>query len=279
MKANEFGVRRTALLVVTAFFLLFTASAAVAGIVNTKHNLSNSSTNDVFAVDVSQICVFCHTPHGSDITATVPLWNKGYDLSTTYTTYASLGTTTLDSEQAFIGSVSLACLSCHDGGQALDVMINAPGPGWGVGDGTSAVSQNYTFNNGNNQFGINERMSGITFIGVDLSNDHPIGVQYGGGGITEGEPDNPTIDDDFTPPQYADIGTMIWWIDTPTGTPNKRDKTDLPLYTRSNAYIDQEEPEPFVECASCHNPHTETETFLRTPDVPGLQLCQNCHTL
>ena len=272
------GPKWTVFLAVAAL-LLFTASAAVAGVVNTKHNLSSSSSNDVYAVDIEQICVFCHTPHGADLDATVPLWNKDYNTETIYTTYASLGTTTLDSAQAAIGSVSLACLSCHDGSQALDVMINAPGSGWGLGTG-DPITQEYKFYNDNYQFGINARMSGITYIGTDLSNDHPVSIQYGGGGIDQDNPDAPTKDDDFTAPKYADIGSArVWWIDTPVGDPDKRDKTDLPLYTRSDAYVGQTLPEPFVECASCHNPHTENETFLRTPDVPGLQLCQNCHTL
>ena len=255
--------------------LLATASAATAGIANTKHNLTNSD-NNAYTTSIEQICAFCHTPHGADASAPVPLWNK--DLSeATYTTYASLGTTTLDSEQAEIGSVSLACLSCHDGTQALDVMINAPGSGWGVGDGTP-TEQGYSFV-GSNKFGTGN-LTGVSFIDTDLQNDHPISIQYGGGGITDDVPANPTVDEDFATPIYATIGgSRVWWIETPVGTTGKRDKTDLPLYTRENAYSGQSFAEPFVECASCHNPHSENVTFLRTPDVADAQLCQHCHTL
>jgi predicted CXXCH cytochrome family protein len=273
--AAQDGVRWPALLAGLALIFL-TASAASAGIINTKHNLTNPA-NEVYTPDIEQICAFCHTPHGGDVSATVPLWNKGLPTGTTYQTYASLGTTTLDSEQADIGSVSLACLSCHDGVSALDVLINAPGSGWGEGTG-EPITQEYTFE-GSNQFGTGS-LTGVSFIGVDLQNDHPISIQYGGGGIDFDNPTNPTNDSDFITPQWADLGgSRVWWIDTPVGTSNKRDKTDLPLYTRENSYQGQTLPEPFVECASCHNPHSENETFLRTPDVEGLQLCQNCHTL
>ena len=256
--------------------LFFSNSIASAGIVNTKHNLTNP-VNEVYTPDIEQICAFCHTPHGGDADAPVPLWNKGLPLGSTYTTYASLGTSTLDSKDADTGSVSLACLSCHDGAQALDVMINAPGSGWGAGDGTP-TSQDYSFV-GSNQFGTGV-LTGVSFIDTDLQNDHPVSIQYGGGGIDYENPEAETVDEDFAPPKWDDIGSSrVWWVETPVGTEDKRDKTDLPLYTRENAYSGQTLPEPFVECASCHNPHSENTTFLRTPDVPGVQLCQHCHTL
>jgi len=156
-------------------------------------------------------------------------------------------------------------------------MINAPGSGWGAGTGTP-ISQGYTFQ-GSNRFGTGS-LTGVSFIDTDLQNDHPISIQYGGGGIDYDNPTGQTVDEDFTPPKWADIGgARVWWIETPVGTTDQRDKTDLPLYTREGAYTGQTLAEPFVECASCHNPHSENVTFLRTPDVTGQQLCQHCHTL
>ena len=53
---------------------LLGATAASAGIANTKHNLSTGGTGTVHVTTgTDEICVFCHTPHGSDITAPVPL--------------------------------------------------------------------------------------------------------------------------------------------------------------------------------------------------------------
>jgi predicted CXXCH cytochrome family protein len=45
------------------------------------------------------------------------------------------------------------------------------------------------------------------------------------------------------------------------------------LYTRDNAGSDQ----PFVECASCHDPHTDAQpTFLRIANVNS-EVCLACH--
>jgi hypothetical protein len=89
--------------------------------------------------NTSETCVFCHTPHGSDTNAAVPLWNKELPDPTSYTRYSTLGTSTLDGEEAPVGSVSLACLSCHDGSQAVDTVLNVPGSGL-AGDGTNVPS-------------------------------------------------------------------------------------------------------------------------------------------
>ena len=70
----------------------------------------------------------------------------------------------------------------------------------------------------------------------------------------------------------------VWWVDT-EATPNgTRQKTDMVLYTRAAAggYTGQTENEPFVECASCHDPHTSNATFLRIPNT-GSAVCLACH--
>lgn len=59
-------------------------------------------------------------------------------------------------------------------------------------------------------------------------------------------------DPDFVTAQTATINSSpAWWVDTSLGTAGTRDKTDMVLYTRDNAGTN----EPFVECASCHDPH------------------------
>ena len=124
----------------TAFSTLaLAAGLANAGIANTPHNLGSAGTgpNHITGTATAEICVFCHTPHGADTSAPAPLWNKQLPTSTTYTTYASLNSSTMNarfasdgtSGTASIGSVSIACLSCHDGTQAMDNVINAPGSG------------------------------------------------------------------------------------------------------------------------------------------------------
>ena len=74
-------------------------------------------------------------------------------------------------------------------------------------------------------------------------------------------------------------GTTVWWVDTETTPNGTRQKTDMLLYTRSKdqGYVGQTDSEPFVECASCHDPHTSANpTFLRVSNA-GSAVCLSCH--
>jgi len=59
----------------------------IADIRNTPHNLSATSPGSVKATTETQVCVFCHTPHGATQGAT-PLWNRQLS-GQTYTPYTS----------------------------------------------------------------------------------------------------------------------------------------------------------------------------------------------
>lgn len=244
---------------------------------DTKHNLGTSNTlsgtPNKFS-GTAEICVFCHTPHGADTTAVVPLWNRTL-LANTYQTYDSLGTTTLDGKTATVGSVSIACLSCHDGVQSMSAVINAPGSGT-AGDATwQAGTWSGTTVQGSGSLAV----TAITNIGTDLRNDHPIGIQYGGGGYKASTgATGATKDPDFIQPSFTTIGSMpVWWVDTEATASNTRQKTDMILYTRAaGSYTGQTESEPFVECASCHDPHSTNSTFLRIQNT-GSAVCLSCH--
>jgi len=234
-----------AILVSFAFVIV-----ADAGVRDSKHNLgsSNNVTGANSFSGTAEVCVFCHTPHGGDTGAIVPLWNRTLEANpaSTYTTYEMLGTSTLDGQVAAVGSVSIACLSCHDGTQALDSIINEPGSGL---DSTS-------FNAG-------------SWSGDNIDPD-------GGGGISSSSPLASTNDVNFFTPDF-EVGANgpVWWIDI-DGNGNK-DATDVVMFTRSNAYSGQQDPEPFVECATCHDPHSTTNgMFLRSSNV-GSGLCLACH--
>lgn len=244
-------------------------STVSADVALTVHNLGSAGPGPNTFSGTAEICVFCHTPHGGDSTASVPLWNKDLG-SATYTTYDSLGTSSLDGATAAVGSVSIACLSCHDGTQAMDTVLNAPGSG-AAGDAAWQAGV-WTGNNS---------PAGIALIGTDLTNDHPVGIQYGGGGITVTTPAAATNDTDFVAPENDVInGNTVWWVDT-EATPNTtRQKTDMQLYTRSVATIDGGAEQPFVECASCHDPHVSgvaNPTFLRVSNDSSA-VCLACHT-
>ncbi len=172
--------------------------------------------------------------------------------------------------------MSIACLSCHDGVTSMSAVINAPGSGT-TGDATWQAGT-WT---GANQDGGRLRSGLITNIGTDLKNDHPIGIQYGGGGLTDTAPSGTTRDPDFRSASNAVLGSgRVWWVDTEATANNQRQKTDMILYTRAAAagsgYTGQTEPEPFVECASCHDPHTTNSTFLRISNA-GSAVCLACH--
>lgn len=249
---------------------------AAAQIATTKHNLGTSpgGTGVNKFSGTAEICVFCHTPHGADTSAAVPLWNRTLPAPASFTTYDSLGTSTLDGKIAPVGSVSIACLSCHDGVTSMSAVINAPGSGtagdaaWQAGTWTGA-----------NQTGGKISAGLITNIGTDLKNDHPIGIQYGGGGLKNSTPTAATTDPDFKVASTSVIGAnRVWWVDTEAAPNGTRQKTDMILYTRAAAggYTGQTENEPFVECASCHDPHTANATFLRIPNA-GSAVCLACH--
>jgi predicted CXXCH cytochrome family protein len=254
------------------------SAPALAGIANTKHNLGSAGTGTNKFSGTAEICVFCHTPHGADITAAVPLWNRTLSAPSIYTTYNSLGTSSLDGATAPVGSVSLACLSCHDGTQALNVMINSPGSGT-----VAPLPFGAVITGGNLTTDGKLGVGAITNLGKDLQNDHPIGIQYGGGmpGIATPYPkatiaDRAFKDPDFKGIQYANLnGNDVWWVDTAGGTAGTREKTDMQLYTRP-AFAGTTGNQALVECASCHDPHTENVTFLRI-DNAGSAVCLACH--
>ncbi len=259
---------------------MLSINVATAGISVTRHNLGSTGTGTNTFDGTEAICVFCHTPHGADTSASVPLWNRVLSNSSSYTTYDSLGTSSLDGAVAPVGSVSIACLSCHDGTQAMNVMINAPGSG-GYDPAGSALAGSWTgpAATASPVGSLNYSTASIVNIGTDLSNDHPVGIQYGGGGATSADADGAfggTLGDpDFIAPYKATInGNAVWWVDTSVGTTGVREKTDMQLYTRA----DLGATEPFVECASCHNPHTsDNPTFLRVANT-GSAVCLACHT-
>ena len=273
------------------FFTLFTLGLGVlpvqAGIANTKHNLSPSSAvgNNLVSAGTDEICVFCHTPHAADTTAPVPLWNKRLTTGATYTTYATLNSSSIDGEILPVGSISLACLSCHDGTQAMDNIINAPGSGGYdvTGGGTNGLGYTWSGTRVNALGMMTNSATSLSMLGNDLSNDHPIGIKYCGGGPTNALPSATCVDTDFVAPASGTVnGNQVFWVDTAGGTA-ARNKTDMQLYTRTFGTG----AGPSVECGSCHDPHVETgtttgglpvagQTFLRIANT-GSAVCLACH--
>jgi predicted CXXCH cytochrome family protein len=269
-----------------------------------KHNLTPSGAN------TGEICAFCHTPQGDEDKVSSPRWNRTLTTLSSYRAFSSMGSATQEAS----GSISMSCLSCHDGGQAPNIVINSPSLHLNVGD----VQVD---------------------IGNDLKNHHPVGVQYGGGGQNQYAPDIPlnpiaardrlsemnnfatgnkfssifsdwkplkrfnarnadamadvltssnegmfdTTKGGFNKSTYSGTGSgTVWWVKSPGSQKMGRQKTDLYLFTRADTidtFADESiQDRPYVECATCHDPHSTNSTFLRTPGGNARsQVCLTCH--
>lgn len=126
--------------------VLALAAQAGAQISGSAHDFSDANG---WQSGVTEICVFCHTPHNASTTVE-PLWNHALSAAT-YTTYAS---STLDATVGTPSGASSLCLSCHDGTVAVDSYGGVTGTNF---MGTVNAAANF---------------------GTDLSNDHPISFTY-----------------------------------------------------------------------------------------------------
>ena len=240
--------------------LLVLSGGANAAVKASKHDLSVTGGGTIKSATEKNICVFCHTPHGSadPATAPAPLWNKNVPGAASFTNYDDAGTSaTMDGAANLTNSVSLACLSCHDGTQAVDSVLNAPGSGgYTAGGSVGVLTDLATFSAGNPIPDLGEGTG-------DLSNDHPVSMPYAGGGATYGTT------------AYAAGAlndTAFQSVTIPGGKSFASDGTNsLPLYNKGGV--------AFVECASCHDPHDAAglnETFLRISNA-GSAVCVTCH--
>lgn len=194
---------------------MFVASNLAQERVNdTVHNLSASGPGRIRAQTESQVCIFCHAPHNTS--GLRPLWNRELSIAG-YQIYRS---TTLDAQPGQPTGSSKLCLSCHDGTIALGRVL-------------SRAEQ--------------IRMSGEDFIpaglsnlGTDLSDDHPISFF-------------------FTP----GVAASDRQLKSPAG---------LPAEVRLDA--NQQ-----LQCTSCHDPHHNRygDFLVKRPEFG--ELCMACHDM
>ena len=153
-------------LVFAVSLLLMTLEQVLAGgILTSKHNLSASGPGPVKAATETQVCVFCHTPHGGDQTADAPLWNR--QLSTaTYTPYLS-SSTDANPLPGPPGGSSKVCLSCHDGTLAIGSVASM-----------GSIAMNNTGVGGVIPSGLGADTGFTRNLGTDLGNDHPVSFTY-----------------------------------------------------------------------------------------------------
>ncbi len=237
-----------------------------------------------------EVCIFCHTPHGGrsnvgGVQGIAPLWNRRISSPMAYTPYSSphFDAQDMTGTPGRPKGVSLACLSCHDGAVAFDALINSSGsggffplnktfdgPGGSIGMGFSgpAVDAANSFREGRradadptgnggfvyfDQFGSGPNASfgaePFPNLGLDLRDDHPISME-----IPRTDPQFKEILTNITTKggRIPGSGSVMWIDRDPNGANLPLDKRD-----RIRAYpSDPSRPDaPYIECASCHNPH------------------------
>ncbi|MDD2365651.1 MAG: cytochrome c3 family protein [Desulfuromonadaceae bacterium] len=249
--------------------LVTTASVAAvpSNVANTVHNFSTTGLSSVYKATASsgmtQVCVFCHTPHNPGQAKL--LWNKASGGNTAFRLYTSSGTlsniTTTQSALPFPeDSPSLLCLSCHDGKTAMNILHTASSP-------TAIDATPFSYPAGT--LLIDTTTGGLTPLimpspepdlftglvgpsmniggtsGTDLTNDHPINFSY-----SDVYADDPVGLHDVVSAKSA--GARFF------GSNNR------------------------VECSTCHDPHVDTSSdisykpFLVTSNT-GSALCLSCH--
>jgi len=184
---------------------LFIALGGTTGIAQIE-----GSPHDLSAVTGGTTCSFCHTPHGA-LTGT-PLWN--HKLSTAvYRIYQS------SSLEASIGQPtgsSKLCLSCHDGTVALTETV-------------SDISKSGAY-----------IAPGVSNLGTDLSDDHPISFVYS-----------------------TALSTKDVQIRSPSALPEQ-----LKLDRSSE-----------LQCTTCHDPHNNRYGNFLVMSNRRSGMCVGCHDL
>ncbi len=152
--------------------LCLTSNAHAAGtVVGSRHDLRATGGGTPTGNGLTEVCVVCHTPHQAAGAADQdPLWNHTGTATTAFGVYAS---TTMNAVPTNIGgaamgaqSVSMLCMSCHDGTVSVISMYNPPNAGTptvtAVAGRISATGQIISNSN----------------MGTSLVNDHPVNFTY-----------------------------------------------------------------------------------------------------
>jgi predicted CXXCH cytochrome family protein len=127
--------------------LCMVGTASAQGIDGSAHDFVGLGWNSS-----GEICQPCHTPHNAQTIANAPLWNH----TPSAASYALYSGFDMDATPGQPTGASLLCLSCHDGTIGLDNFGGAGGTAFITGDG---------------------------LLGTDLSNDHPISIDYVAGDL------------------------------------------------------------------------------------------------
>lgn len=161
-------------IILTVALILVIAGIAMATVVGSKHDMTRADianghiSDGVTSGRTNQVCVFCHHPHMTGVTAANAnaLWNRTDTGTKTYLTYGSATMNASAGSGDALGTArySRMCLSCHDSGIALTVVTKSPG----AFIGGAYISNSLASGNQAN-------IAGDT---GSLENDHPIDFDY-----------------------------------------------------------------------------------------------------
>jgi len=250
-------------------FVLSLATIALAttvpgtGIDATFHDMSTNGASAALGETadhngLNRICVYCHAPHNTNKPDTGlnkyrPLWNHDPSLQTAFDMYSNgtdVPNQVAHQSQAMValsgvtapGSVSMLCLSCHDGTAAVNSYGYVGNTGAGRGTGGNTVSARAVIGG----------PGGI--LGGDLSNHHPIGFPYAAAYPADDE--------------IADPATSGHLLDATIGVKAGGPQTINDLLWNGN-----------VECVSCHDVHNTKNGGTKFTWVQDRQsaLCITCH--
>lgn len=278
--------------------------ARISDIRGTKHNLSSAPdlsatpsggqapARTVKATSETQVCVFCHTPHGATPNVK-PLWNRALS-GATYTPYtsSSLDAQAIEGVLAQPGGSSKLCLSCHDGTLAIGNVNVLNGAGSDATQGTQSITMSGTGGGGVMAPGSGTTTGFTRFLDTDLRNDHPISLTYNKT-LTDrdGELRNATLNPIEATWEWVSGGNRILGVRKHLIQGGSgQQKPVLPLEKTGSATDAGQ-----VQCATCHDPHIrETDStkgnqkFLRlsrfqeatpsnTYDKDNDIICLACH--
>lgn len=213
-------------LVLLALVALFTTQAFAASVVASKHDLRATGGGTAVGTGLTEVCVSCHTPHqAAGAAGQDPLWNHTGTSTAAFGIYAS---DTLNAVPAEIGgaamgaqSVSMLCMSCHDGTVSVVSMYNVPNAGAVT---PAAVA---------GRISAAGLITSNSNMGTSLSNDHPVNFTYNAALVT--------ADGGLAaPPAALLIGGMVQC----SSCHNVHDPANVPFLTMSNTAS--------ALCLQCH---------------------------
>lgn len=222
------------------------------------HNLGSLGTYQGKATNEDEVCIFCHTPHGS--TPLTPLWNRALTSDGTgFTHYTSTTLSTFTSDVTIanrtVNTESLLCMSCHDGTVAMNNIINNSNrTGAAPNDPPAMFDTSFGF-------GVSPVIGDpdgtpTIQLGKNLTDDHPISFSYAD-----------AYDDTTGNPSFTKLRSVV-----------EAESAGLRFFGGTSR----------MECSTCHDPHVSYDAtstpagdpdyspFLITPNV-GSALCLGCH--